>query len=158
MVLFQRIKDIFNLNIPIGRGRFLLTYFLVLLFLGVLTLMLSPEILLFEGEEALGKVLISAQFPVSEIIWFVLLYVVFVTVISYCLYFKRLYDVFDKKKVVTIVTSAITIIAIIAEYFLPQYSMGNFIFNLFTLVYFIFLCAIPGKSSKKKASENKDET
>lgn len=158
MVLFQRIKDIFNLNIPIGRGRFLLTYFLVLLFLGVLTLMLSPEILLFEGEEALGKVLISAQFPVSEIIWFVLFYGFFDTIVCFCLYFKRLSDIFNNKKAVAVVTSCVILFSLIGDYIVPQSNMAYFPLQLIMLVYFIFLCAIPGKSSKKKASENQAET
>ena len=159
MLFLQRIKDIFNLNQPMGRLRYLFTYVIISIIICPILFVLAPSLIMYSGEETLFEAILAGAFDGFEVFFYLILSFGFCYAIEFCLDAKRLLDIIEDKKTAIIISTVITLIGIASEFFIPLNNENVAVSNLylfFALGLFGFLCI--KKGSLAKSSEDAEAT
>jgi len=153
-MILQRLKETFNLNIPMGRLRYFLSYLVLIFISAPVFMVLAPNIILYEGNETLFSAFQNGIFEKTEIIFYILISIFLGYLIQFFLDSKRIYDIIDDKKTSVIIALIMTILGITAEYFVPFYNYNalNTAYLILCVLIFGFLCLKKGSNNKAEAN------
>lgn len=160
-MFIKRIKDMFNLNKPMGRLRYFVTYLIVGIIICPILLTLTPNIILYDGETTLLQAIIDGTFEKTEVIMYIILSSSMCYAVEFFLDAKRILDILDDKKTAILFSSLITILGIVCEFFVPLNSESISISDLylfFEFGLFGFLCLKPGKLFTDANTEENNPT
>lgn len=157
MILLQRLRDLFNLDIPIGRLRYFLTVVIIFVLIGPLMLFLTPNILLIESDETLASLIFSGHFEIAETIIYLLISGLIGYGVQFFLDAKRLLDIFEDKQTSLIIASLLLVLGFWVEFFVPlNGSLISTNYLVFVLGMFTFLCVKEGKNASANESEESE--
>lgn len=147
IMFLQRVKEMFNLNIPMGRLRYFLTTVIIYLIVCSVLILVTPNVIIYEGEENLFNTIKSGVFDTSEVLLYFLIGDIILYAFLFALNSKRILAITNNKNLSIIVSSVFLITDIISEYLVTS-SVLNFGYFVLTLIIFLFLCLKKGTSSK----------
>ncbi len=152
-MILRRLRETFNLNIPMGRLRYFFSYIILILISAPFFIVLAPNIILYEGNETLFNAFQNGIFEKTEIIFYILISILLGYAIQFFLDSKRIYSIIDNKMTSVIIAIVMAIVSITAEFFVPFYNYNalNTAYLILCLLVFGFLCL-------KKGAHNKAET
>lgn len=159
-MFIQRIKDIFNLDNPMKRLRYFVTYLIIGILVCPILLVLTPDIIVYDGDETLFSAIISGRFQLTEVILYILISGIMCYAIEFFLDAKRLFDIIGDKKISILISSVVAVIGILVEFFIPLNNENIDISSLylfFGIGLFLFLCLKKGVESTEETTEENNQ-
>ena len=156
-MFLQRVKEIFDLNLPIGRLRYFLTSVILCFIACIPFVVLTPDIFFYEGNESMFQAFQSGIFSKFDVFVYLLADLIS-CIFEFLLEAKRLLDITDNKKLSLIIPSFIAFIGLSLEYFITNTSKLTIIYIVVTFAFYIFLCLKKGvhTTPKEETSENQE--
>ncbi len=146
-MFLQRMKEMFNLNIPMGRLRYFLTTIIIYWLVCTILVLATPNMIIYEGEGNLFNIIRSGVFETSEVFLYFLIGDLILYTVLFILNSKRILAISNNKKLSVIISSIFIITDLVSEYLVTS-SVLNFGYFVLTLIIFLFLCLKKGTSSK----------
>lgn len=146
-MFLKRVKELFNLNISMGRLRYFLTTVIIYLIVCSVLIIVTPNVIIYGGEGNLFNIIKSGVFDTSEVLLYFLIGDIILYAFLFTLNSKRILAITNNKKLSIIVSSIFLITDILSEYFITS-SVLNFGYFVLTLIIFLFLCLKKGTNSK----------
>ena len=152
-MFLQRVKEIFDLNIPMGRLRYFITTIIAYVIICIILILSAPNIIVYEGEGCLFKIFTSGVFEKSEILFYFLIGDILLYTFLFTLNTKRLLDITANKKISITISAIFILFDFILEYFIENTTVINLIYLGAVIIIFLFLClkkGVNGKGSEEK--------